>query len=206
MPKPNGKITANGKIYPVSPQKLRRHLIFFREAWRDFEHVASIFPSSRFLERRLIKMSRLDTAHTIVELGAGTGGTTLAILRAMPSAARLLSIEINPSFHQVLQHINDPRLISHLGSADTLQAILQQYQLPAPDVIFSGIPFSRIDENTGRRILKQVAEVLAPGGRFVAYQLRSQVQELGGPFLGEAQQIRLELLNIPPLRVFQWEK
>jgi hypothetical protein len=39
----------------------------------------------------------------------------------------------------------------------------------------------------------------------VAYQLRSRVVSLCQPFLGTAQ-AATEFLNIPPVRVFQWEK
>ena len=55
------------------------------------------------------------------------------------------------------------------------------------------------------RILDSVSEVLAPGGRFVAYQVRDEVYRLGRAYLGPAR-VEVELLNIPPLRVFQWQK
>jgi phospholipid N-methyltransferase len=202
--KMNGQKTTKNKRKDNS-LKLKQHVVFIWEALKDFEQVSSIIPSSRFLERRLIKQAHLNTAKTVVELGAGTGGTTMAILKAMRKDARLLSIEINPRFYEVLQRIDDERLIAHLGSADELQAIMQQYGLPQADVIFSGIPFSRIDKAVGKQILAQIAESLTPGGRFIAYQLRGKVEELGKPYLGEAQ-VSLELLNIPPLRVFQWQK
>ena len=47
--------------------------------------------------------------------------------------------------------------------------------------------------------------VLAPSGRFVAYQVRDSVRRLTRPFLGPGR-VEMELLNIPPLRVFHWQK
>jgi len=47
--------------------------------------------------------------------------------------------------------------------------------------------------------------VLTPGGRFVADQLSRQVENLSRPFFGSAQ-VALEMLNIPPLRLYRWEK
>ena len=46
---------------------------------------------------------------------------------------------------------------------------------------------------------------LAPGGRFVAYQVRDEVDRLGRSYFGPAR-VEVELLNIPPVRVFQWQK
>ena len=180
-------------------------LAFLRAFLRAPRRVASIVPSSRFVERRIVARSGVATATTIVELGPGTGGTTRAVLRAMPRHARLLSIEIDPVLHGLLRRIGDPRLIAHLGSAEQLQEILNQHGLPAPDVIISGIPFSTMDRAVGRRILEAVSAALSHGGRFVAYQVRDRVAHLGSPGL-DLRRVELEWLNLPPLRVFQWEK
>lgn len=42
-------------------------------------------------------------------------------------------------------------------------------------------------------------------GRCVAYQESGRVAGLGGDFLGPGR-IATELLNIPPMRTFQWEE
>lgn len=180
-------------------------LAFLRAFLRSPRGVGSIVPSSRFLERRLVARGAVSEATTIVELGPGTGGTTRAILRAMPRHARLLCIEIDPHLHGLLRRIKDPRLIVHLGSAEQLQETLSRYGLPAPDVVISGIPFSTMDRAVGRRILDAISRALAHGGNFVAYQLRDRVAQLCGTDL-ELKRVELEVLNIPPLRVFCWEK
>lgn len=180
-------------------------LAFLRAFLRAPRRVASIVPSSRFVEHRIVTSSGVGATTTVVELGPGTGGTTRALLRAMPHHARLLSIEIDPILHGLLRRIGDPRLIAHLGSAEQLQETLKQYGLPAPDVIVSGIPFSTMDRAVGRRILEAVSAVLAHSGRFVAYQVRDRVAQLGSPGL-DFKRVELEWLNVPPLRVFRWEK
>jgi phospholipid N-methyltransferase len=197
----------------MQPEKMTAHLrpnlddrlAFLRAFLRAPRRVASIVPSSRFVERRIVARSAVAAATTIVELGPGTGGTTRAILRAMPQHARLLCIEIDPILHGLLRRIGDPRLIAHLGSAEQLQEILSQHGLPAPDVIISGIPFSTMGPAVGRRILEAISAALAHGGRFVAYQVRDRVAHLGNAGL-DLRRVELEWLNVPPLRVFQWEK
>jgi phospholipid N-methyltransferase len=180
-------------------------LAFLRAFLRSPRRVGSIVPSSRFLERRLVALSAAGRASTIVELGPGTGGTTRAILRAMSPHARLLCIEIDPQLHGLLRRIKDPRLIAHLGSAEQLPEILSMHGLPAPDVVISGIPFYTMDRTVARRILDGISKVLPHGGCFLAYQLRDRVAQLCRPPL-ELTRVELELLNVPPMRVFRWQK
>ena len=121
--------------------------LFFQEYLKHPLQIASIIPSSRFLERRVLEAAGISSVKTIVELGSGTGGTTRAILRAMPQDASLLSIEINPHFNALVSSIEDDRLIAHLGSACSLKEIISMYGLGSPEVVISGIPFSTMSHN-----------------------------------------------------------
>ena len=180
-------------------------LTFFQEFLKHPLQVGSIIPSSRFLERRIVEAAVIDSANTIVELGSGTGGTTRAILRAMPQHAKLLSIEINPYFHTLVSSIEDSRLTAHLGNACGLKEIISMYGLDAPEVVISGIPFSTMNRSEGSLVIEAISYLLALNRRFLAYQVSKRVASLCRPFLG-SEQIMLELLNIPPMRVYKWEK
>lgn len=178
---------------------------FFSEFLKHPLQVASIIPSSRFVERRIVETAGVDSAKSIVELGPGTGGTTRAILRAMAPQARLLSIEINPRLYGLVKGIRDERFIAHHGSAENLREIISTYGLDTPEVFISGIPFSTISRSSGSKILEAISSVLAPGGCFVAYQVSSHVASVSRPFLGTAR-VEVQLFNIPPLRIYRWEK
>jgi phospholipid N-methyltransferase len=181
--------------------------VFFQEFLRHPLQVGSVIPSSRFLERRIVAAAGIASVKTIVELGPGTGGTTRAILRAMAPDARLLSVELNGHLHSLVCRIEDDRLIPHLGSARELKEIISTHELAVPDVVISGIPFSTMSHASGSQILETVASLLAPGGRFVAYQVSTRVASLSRLLPAwEEMEVELELLNIPPLRVFCWEK
>lgn len=188
-----------------SGRRSARGLDFFRGFLRSPGDVGSIIPSSRFLERRIVAMGELKNAGCIVELGPGTGGTTRAILGAMKADARLLTIELDPQFAGILQQIDDPRLINHIGSAADLGAILGQHGLGAPAVVVSGIPFSTMPDAIGTAIIEAVREHLAPGGCFLAYQFRGHVGRLGTPIMGQPD-VELEILNVPPMRFYRWRK
>lgn len=188
-----------------SDGEARSHLVFIREFLKHPRQVQSVMTSSQFLRRRIVQASGAASARVVVELGPGTGATTRALLCAMQSDARLLSVEINPVLHGLVSAIGDRRLIAHRGDASELAAILADHGLPAPDAVVSGIPFSAIDRATGLRIVESIAGLLAPGGRFVAYQVRDTVAELCPPRL-QLGQVETEFLNIPPMRVYRWDK
>jgi phospholipid N-methyltransferase len=195
----------------MTPQPRRRlatdpRIQFLRGFLQRPREVGSIIPSSRFLERRIVRASGIENARLIVELGPGTGGTTRAVLRAMHPEATLLAIEIHPRFASHLQsEIADPRLIVHEGSAADISEALARYGLGRPDVVLSGIPFSTMPRELGLAILRSAREALAPGGRFVAYQVRDRVAILGRQVFGRPS-VQLELRNVPPMRVYRWDK
>ncbi len=184
-------------------QRGNRLIAFFRGFLRSPDQVGSVVPSSRFLERRLVRLAEVSDAHCVVELGPGVGGTTRALLEAMPADSRLLTIELDPKFAEMLEEIGDPRLVSHAGSAADLGEILAAHGLPAPDAVVSGIPFSTMPRAIGDAVLEAVRDQLRPGGVFVAYQFRGHVGRMGREVLGPPQ-VEFEPLNVPPMRFFRW--
>jgi len=181
-------------------------IAFLQDFLRRPRQVGSIVPSSRFLERRIVRAAGVDGAPVVVELGPGTGGTTRALLRAMRPEAKLLCIEINPRFARMIaSRVHDKRLVVHEGDAAELAAILAEHGLPRPEVVISGVPFSTMPRTKGLAVLRGVHDALAPGGRFVAYQVRDRVGTLGRQVFGRPQ-VEIEFLNVPPVRLFRWER
>lgn len=184
----------------------RDSLEFLRGFARNPAQVGSVIPSSRRLVQRLVSSAQIAQARTVVELGPGTGGSTAGMLQAMGPATRLLAIELDAEFHQhVGATLSDPRLLLELGSAERLADYLKAHRLPAPEAIVSGIPFSTMPPEVSDRIARGIASALAPGGLFVAYQVRAHVADYLSPYLGRPEK-RWELVNVPPVRVFTWRK
>jgi len=187
-------------------QALRERVAFLRGFFAHPGEVGSVIPSSHVLEQRLVRNARLLRARCVVELGPGTGGTTRAFLRSMPASAHLLAIELNEAFAEQLRtSIHDPRLTVVRGSAEYIDRFLAEHGLPAPEAVISGIPFSTMPTEVADRIAAEIARVLAPGGRFVAYQVRAHVADYATPYLGQARK-EWEFVNIPPVRVFSWTR
>ncbi|MEM7053924.1 MAG: methyltransferase type 12 [Pseudomonadota bacterium] len=201
---------ARTKIAPTRAEadssSSRKNIDFLRGFLRNPGRVGSVIPSSRFMERKIIKMAEVQQAGLVVELGPGTGGTTRAMLAAMSQNARLLAIDLDPRFIDILSGFDDPRLLPHHGSAVDLAEILQQHGIDAPNTVVSGIPFSTMPKPVGTAIIQAIQQNLAPNGVFLAYQFRGEVARLARPVLGEPDQSSFEMLNIPPMRFYQWRK
>ncbi len=195
----------NGTALRKVQSRPRQGLAFFLGFLRRPKSVGSVIPSSRFLEQRIVDVAGIANAKVVVELGPGTGGTTRAILDALPANGRLLAIELDPEFVSLLRAEPDARLIVHHGSAEQIGDILRRYGLPSPDAVVSGIPFSTMSDELGLRILREVWSCLSPRGRFIAYQFRSRVGQLGRRLFGRPE-VELEVLNAPPMRVYRWQK
>jgi len=182
------------------------------ETWRFFQAfmksprvVASVVPSSAFLKRRIVEAADLANADVVVELGAGTGGTTRALLEAMGSRGRLIAIERTADFVPGLEAIEDERFEVVHGCASAIGKVLAERGHAGADVVVSGIPFSTMPETLSAEIITAVHDALNPGGHFVAYQFSGRVADYTGPVMGRPT-IQREILNVPPMRVYTWEK
>ena len=54
----------------------RDNWMFLQAFLKSPRVIASVFPSSSFLERRVVRAADVGSARAVVELGAGTGGIT----------------------------------------------------------------------------------------------------------------------------------
>ncbi len=167
--------------------------------------VATILPSSPFLTQNIADRECVREASVVVELGPGSGGTTAALLEQMREDSRLLAIEKMPAFKEALDEIADPRLIAEIGDAADLSETLKVHALGRPDLIVSGIPFSSLPAEVATAILQSVHQALRPGGTFIAYQVRSDVEKFALPLFGPPRR-ELIAMNLPPLKVFTWRK
>ena len=178
---------------------------FFQAFLRSPQVVASVIPSSSFVERRVVRAADATRARVLVELGGGTGGITRALLKAMDPQSSLLVLERTARFVDKLRAINDPRLDVVHGCASSIGAELQSRGLGAADAVISGIPFSTMPKPLASEIVAAVHDALAPAGVFVAYQFTDRVADYTRPVMGKPA-IEFELCNVPPLRLFTWRK
>lgn len=146
----------------------------------------------------------------IVELGVGTGAFTQSIAE-LGLSLRYLGIEREPGFCEVLRR-RFPQLTFANAQAEQLEQLLQDYRLPAPQVILSGLPLILLP--TMNQIVGQVHEVLAPGGEFrtfsylQSYPTRAamRLRSLMLATFAESSISRLVVRNFPPAFVLRGKK
>jgi phosphatidylethanolamine/phosphatidyl-N-methylethanolamine N-methyltransferase len=149
----------------------RSFFTFVKKGITDFHQTASIVPSQRFLVNAMVDAAAPERAHTIVELGPGTGPMTGPLLSRMRKDARLFTIEIDQPLHEELVRTHDdPRLTAILGSAEHIEELLaERGHTGKVDVVFSSLGMSLIPPSVRERILESAARVLAPGGTYVQF-------------------------------------
>jgi phosphatidylethanolamine/phosphatidyl-N-methylethanolamine N-methyltransferase len=141
--------------------------IFLKELAKNWRGVGAVAPSSRFLTEKMLSKIDFSSARLVVELGPGTGPMTREILTRLRPDARLVVIESNETFCEMLRAIDDSRLSVECASAENLPALLDGERV---DVILSGIPLASVGRGVAGRVLDVVKDMLLPGGVFVQFQ------------------------------------
>lgn len=77
--------------------------LFLKKFWRDGLRVASVVPSSRPLATELCTRVDGSRPQTVVDVGAGTGAVTEVALERMRPESRIVAIELDPQFAEILQ-------------------------------------------------------------------------------------------------------
>ena len=110
----------------------RDNWMFLQAFLKSPRVIASVFPSSSFLERRVVRAADVGSARAVVELGAGTGGITRTLLEAMGQDGRLIAIERTAAFVDGLGRIGDP------AAAGALKGFVESND-SNPDALWTGI-------------------------------------------------------------------
>lgn len=174
---------------------------YLKNFFKD-KNVASITPSSEATVSRVCAHLNFDKKQIIVEYGPGDGVFTKYLLERMTPDSRLIVIETNDGFVELLEDIRDNRLHVVNDSAENVKKIVEDAGQDKVDAVISGIPFSFIPKEVKQGIVKETAELLGDKGNFLVYQTSKHMM----PFLKDEFKFvshELELKNIPPMVVMK---
>ena len=157
--------------------------------------MGAVLPTSRHAVESMLDMADLDRADLVVELGAGTGPHTRAILSRLSPQARLVAFEIDPALAaNVRDRLPDGRLQVVTASAEDLE---QHLDGDRPQVVVSALPFTSLPADVGSTILDGAARALAPGGVLLVLQYSPLItSELSRRFGWLRRKVCLR--NVPP--------
>jgi phosphatidylethanolamine/phosphatidyl-N-methylethanolamine N-methyltransferase len=141
--------------------------MFFRRWIANPLQMGSVVPSSAALCRRIVRHARCDFDQVVVELGAGTGVMSRALLRSGLPPERLFVIEIVPDMAAHLRRVlPDVNVIE--GDARQLPELLPAQWHGRVGTIICGIPLVLLPLAEQRRFIDAI-EAVAPGRGFLHY-------------------------------------
>lgn len=181
-------------------------LKFFREAIRDIKTSGTIFPSSRFLSRRIVKNIDFSTVKVIVEFGPGNGIITKEILKRIQPQTKLIAFEIKDSFFESLEKIKHSQLIIERVSAEDITPILKKYGFDKTDCIISSLPLTNIPTEISDKILANAYEAMVDDSLFVQYQYSLTYYKKLKEIFNDKVKLSFEAFNIPPAFVYIAQK
>lgn len=198
---------------PVRPSALGLLRLFVREASTSFRQMGTFLPAQRHLARKVSEAVPRRDGVTIMELGAGEGCLTRAIVRQLDGLAyRFLVIELSrPLIEANRQAIGvcfslqeDPakrgRLHFLQGDALAFESTLRQLGLSRVDAVVSSLPLQYFSCKQRLRLFRSVRNVLGQEGVFVQYRYTPRgVAELSRYF---GQVRRRFVLNVLPAWLF----
>ncbi len=141
--------------------------LFFRRWMANPLQMGSIVPSSPALCRRLVAQTRAAPDQIVVELGAGTGVVSRALIESGLPPERLHVIEIVPDMAEHLrQALPGAQVIE--GDARRLPQLLPQEWHGRVGTVIVGIPLVLLPVAEQRRFIDAI-QAVAPGLGFILY-------------------------------------
>lgn len=175
--------------------------------WRNLRKhpgaVGAVVPSSRGLSRRMAEMLDPEAKGKVVELGAGTGAVTHALLNRGLPRDRLVVVEYLPEFVEFLRN-RFPGVNIIQGDAAQLEEELETKtgtSLNEVSTIVSSLPLRSLERDKAEEIIGEWKKMKLPESKVVqfTYDLRSWKH----PVLKDFRRLRTRyaLWNLPPARV-----
>ncbi|MGD1018890.1 MAG: methyltransferase domain-containing protein [Verrucomicrobiia bacterium] len=183
-------------------------MTFGSELLNNPRPIGSAVPSSPFLARRMASYLPRAPRGYVIELGAGTGAITAALVKRGIPAEQIVSIERSETMVRLLKR-RFPSLKIALGDACELRALLRTF-LGKDDIgvshVVSSLPLRSLPENVVASIIREVHAILPKEGKLIQYTYN--LSKTSHPCLSGFKRIRTAVVwaNVPPARVDVFQK
>jgi phosphatidylethanolamine/phosphatidyl-N-methylethanolamine N-methyltransferase len=178
---------------------------FLKNYLQDPIRVASVLPSGRNLARTMA--AEIAPGSRVVELGAGTGTLTQALLEKGVEPAKLHLVEQNADFVHILEMQFPESDVLAIDAAD-IATHLDRFAGEI-DFVVSGLPILWFARSLKKSILSGAFSLLRPGGSFhqFSYFARPPVSQGLLEELGlTATRTGFAPLNVPPAFTYRFER
>jgi len=178
---------------------MKSFFLFVREAMLNPLKIGAPFPSSKKLAKAMTEQIPLELNGMVLELGAGTGIITEALLERYISAKNIVVIERSSNLATHLQS-RFPQLKIIQGDARELSKLLDQNDQTVKHVV-SSLPLRNLPQAIINLIGQELDKVLQKDGLYIQYTYNLWSKPL---FISPKLRFissKIVAWNLPPARV-----
>lgn len=174
-------------------------IVFARELLSNPAAIGAACPSSKKLARTIARQIPMPELGNIVELGAGTGVVTQALLDQGLSPRQIYVVE---RAKKLCRHLHKRFPDMHIihGDAVELQEILGEAS-DQVDIIVSSLPFRSLPKQIAAQIEAQITKTLKKGGLMIQFTYDIRKNSVNKFKLLRHIYSKNVWFNIPPARV-----
>jgi phosphatidylethanolamine/phosphatidyl-N-methylethanolamine N-methyltransferase len=193
------------RVLEKKPLRFDDEVRFIRSWLEKPLSTGAVTPSGRVLARAMARYVEPELPGPIVELGPGTGPVTEALVAHGVDPARLMLVEFNPTFCQLLRVRFPAATVVQADAYGLRRALSTLLRQPAAAMV-SGLPMFTKPVRTRVRLLRDALALLLPGAPFVqfTYAVVPPIPCVSAGVTAEASE-RI-WMNLPPARVWVYRK
>ena len=186
-------------------KKFEEEVQFFKGWQKDKKGVGALIPTSIHTARRMASIIEPQSGLPVLELGAGTGVITKAILERGIRPDRLTSVEYSKDFYERLIR-RFPGVDFRLGDAFALDEVLGERRLEQFDCVISAVPMLSFPMTRRVALLEDLLARIPPGRPVIqiTYGPLSPVTKLPGRY--EVSHYDFVVRNIPPAQLWTYRR
>lgn len=192
-----------GRIDKTRP--FRDEMRFIRSWLEKPLVIGAVAPSGKALSRTMARYVDPASTGPVVEIGPGTGPVTEALLERGIDESRLVLLEFNPSFCDLLRE-RFPRATIVQGDAYDIRNALRPILKEPCAAVISGLPLFTKPLEMRIRLLHDIFTLLAPQAPFIQFTyavIPPIPKSLPGARVEASERI---WMNIPPARVWVYRQ
>ncbi|MDR0765272.1 MAG: hypothetical protein LBE65_06765 [Synergistaceae bacterium] len=180
--------------------EIERQMLVLKALARNPRDMGTLFPSSSRLAGTMAGAvsPRMAKNGVLIELGAGTGPVTEALLKRGIPPKRLIVIEKSPALAEYILKCFPHVDVRCLGAEEMSACLPERTRVSA---IISSLPFRSLPKEVSVSIMREVECTLSSGGIFVqfTYALVGKMPFIPAGF--RRVRTRLVPFNVPPAKV-----
>jgi len=193
------------RLLDKKPLRFDDEVRFIRSWLEKPLSTGAVTPSGRVLARTMAAYVEPKIPGAVVELGPGTGPVTEALVNRGIDPVRLVLVEFNPTFCQLLRARFPTATVIQADAYGLRRVLAAMLRQPAAAMV-SGLPMFTKPVRTRVRLLREAFSLLLPGAPFVQFTY-AVVPPIPRAFAGVTAEASERIwMNLPPARVWVYRK